>query len=140
MKKLAKDQQPVKTQKRKMKLQFHRQFIRITLIVLQLINPSLQWPEPEYSATPIPAPWPEQFHALLYMNLSSTRLQITNLWYDWPRGRNVKMDYRVEEANKHEQYLNRFILGNCLQHSCILLFPVVKNEENASVLDMLTKG
>jgi hypothetical protein len=50
------------------------------------------------------------------------------------------MDYRVEEANKHEQYFNRFILGNCLQHSCILLFPVVKNEENASGLDMLTKG
>ncbi|KAG6739768.1 hypothetical protein POTOM_057383 [Populus tomentosa] len=74
-----------------MKLQFHTQFIRITLIVLQLINPSLQWPEPEYSATPIPAPWPEQFHALLYMNLSSTRLQITNLWYDWPRGRNVNI-------------------------------------------------
>jgi hypothetical protein len=74
-----------------MKLQFHTQFIRITLIVLQLINPSLQWPEPEYSATPIPAPWPEQFHALLYMNLSSTRLQITNLWYEWPRGRNVNI-------------------------------------------------
>jgi hypothetical protein len=74
-----------------MKLQFRTQFVRITLIVLQLINPSLQWPEPEYSATPIPAPWPEQFHALLYMNLSSTRLQITNLWYDWPRGRNVNI-------------------------------------------------
>ncbi|KAH8481986.1 hypothetical protein H0E87_029446 [Populus deltoides] len=69
-----------------MKLQFHTQFIRITLIVLQLINPSLQWPEPEYSATPIPAPWPEQFHALLYMNLSSTRLQITNLWPDFLDG------------------------------------------------------
>ncbi|KAG6740792.1 hypothetical protein POTOM_056261 [Populus tomentosa] len=74
-----------------MKLQFHTQFIRITLIFLQLINPSLQWPEPEYSSAPIPAPWPEQFHALLYMNLSSTRLQITNLWYDWPRGRNVNI-------------------------------------------------
>ncbi|KAB5514418.1 hypothetical protein DKX38_028324 [Salix brachista] len=75
-----------------MKLQFHTQFIKIALIVLQLINPSLQWrPEPEDSSTPIPAPWPEQFHALLYMNLSSTRLQITDLWYDWPRGRNVNI-------------------------------------------------
>ncbi|KAI9378459.1 hypothetical protein POPTR_018G096056v4 [Populus trichocarpa] len=74
-----------------MKLQFHTQFVRISLVVLQLINPSLQWPEPEYSSAPIPAPWPEQFHALLYMNLSSTHLQITNLWYDWPRGRNVNI-------------------------------------------------
>ncbi|KAH8481980.1 hypothetical protein H0E87_029440 [Populus deltoides] len=74
-----------------MKLQFHTRFVRITLVVLQLINPSLQWPEPEYSSAPIPAPWPEQFHALLYMNLSSTRLQITNLWYDWPRSRNVNI-------------------------------------------------
>jgi len=47
--------------------------------------------EPENSSTPIPAPWPEQFHALLYMNLSSTGLQITNLWYDWPRGCNVNI-------------------------------------------------
>ncbi|KAG6739770.1 hypothetical protein POTOM_057385 [Populus tomentosa] len=60
-------------------------------IVLRLINPSLQRPEPEYSSTPIPAPWPEQFHALLFINLSSTGLQITNLWYDWPRGRNVNI-------------------------------------------------
>ncbi|CAK7344602.1 unnamed protein product [Dovyalis caffra] len=76
-----------------MKLQFHTPFIRITLIVfLQLINPSLQWSEPhDFSSIPTPAPWPERFHALLYMNLSSTRLQITNLWYDWPRGRNVNI-------------------------------------------------
>ncbi|XP_059636255.1 uncharacterized protein At4g14100-like isoform X2 [Cornus florida] len=41
---------------------------------------------------PAPSPWPDQFHALLYMNLSSSgHLQITNLWYDWPRGRNVNI-------------------------------------------------
>ncbi|KAL5724503.1 hypothetical protein ACHQM5_007755 [Ranunculus cassubicifolius] len=42
-------------------------------------------------SSPVPEPWPEQFHALLYMNLTSTRLQITDLWYDWPRGRNVNL-------------------------------------------------
>ncbi|TKY73175.1 hypothetical protein E2542_SST01925 [Spatholobus suberectus] len=40
---------------------------------------------------PTPAPWPEQFHALLYMNLSTTRLQLSDLWYDWPKGRNVNI-------------------------------------------------
>ncbi|XP_027367288.1 uncharacterized protein At4g14100-like isoform X2 [Abrus precatorius] len=43
------------------------------------------------SSTPTPAPWPEQFHALLFMNLSSTRLQLSDLWYDWPKGRNVNI-------------------------------------------------
>ncbi|CAI9293646.1 unnamed protein product [Lactuca saligna] len=41
--------------------------------------------------TPTPTPWPEQFHALLYMNLTSTHLQLSDLWYDWPRGRNVNI-------------------------------------------------
>ncbi|XP_077250200.1 uncharacterized protein At4g14100-like [Tasmannia lanceolata] len=41
---------------------------------------------------PTPSPWPLQFHALLYMNLTSTgHLQITNLWYDWPKGRNFNI-------------------------------------------------
>ncbi|RDY13502.1 hypothetical protein CR513_01563, partial [Mucuna pruriens] len=43
------------------------------------------------SPTPTPTPWPEQFHALLYMNLSDTRLQLSDLWYDWPKGRNVNI-------------------------------------------------
>ncbi|KAK2998284.1 hypothetical protein RJ639_024608 [Escallonia herrerae] len=41
--------------------------------------------------TPTPTPWPEQFHAVLYMNLSDARLQISNLWYDWPKGRNANL-------------------------------------------------
>ncbi|XP_061360439.1 uncharacterized protein At4g14100-like [Gastrolobium bilobum] len=40
---------------------------------------------------PTPSPWPEQFHALLYMNLSTTHLQLSDLWYDWPKGRNVNI-------------------------------------------------
>ncbi|KAJ9550748.1 hypothetical protein OSB04_014793 [Centaurea solstitialis] len=51
------------------------------------IEPWLNAPAP----APTPTPWPEQFHALLYMNSTSTHLQITNLWYDWPKGRNVNI-------------------------------------------------
>ncbi|XP_052181054.1 uncharacterized protein At4g14100-like [Diospyros lotus] len=40
---------------------------------------------------PSPLPWPDRFHALLYMNLSTGHLQISNLWYDWPRGLNVNI-------------------------------------------------
>ncbi|KAJ4823773.1 hypothetical protein Tsubulata_012089 [Turnera subulata] len=72
-----------------MKLQTHiAQALLTVIILLQFINPSLQLSD---SSPPTPAPWPEQFHALLYMNLSSTKLQISNLWYDWPRGRNVNL-------------------------------------------------
>ncbi|KAK1311227.1 Uncharacterized protein QJS10_CPA08g00394 [Acorus calamus] len=39
-----------------------------------------------------PTPWPDRFHAVLYMNSTTTgRLQITDLWYDWPAGRNVNL-------------------------------------------------
>ncbi|KAK1282930.1 Uncharacterized protein QJS10_CPB22g00460 [Acorus calamus] len=42
--------------------------------------------------TPNPSPWPDRFHAVLYMNLTTTgQLQITDLWYDWPAGRNVNL-------------------------------------------------
>lgn len=41
--------------------------------------------------TPTPTPWPEQFHALLYMNLSAGNLQMSDLWYDWPRGLNANI-------------------------------------------------
>ncbi|XP_018831027.1 uncharacterized protein At4g14100-like [Juglans regia] len=45
-------------------------------------------------STPTPLPWPEQFHAILFLNLNSTRLQINDLWYDWPKGRNVNIIQR----------------------------------------------
>ncbi|XP_042474807.1 uncharacterized protein At4g14100-like [Macadamia integrifolia] len=53
----------------------------------QLGFPAIQPPK----SSPAPSPWPEQFHMLLYMNLSSGHLQITDLWYDWPKGRNVNI-------------------------------------------------
>lgn len=54
-----------------------------SLILLQLVTCS--------NLTPTPNPWPDQFHALLFMNLSTTKLQLSDLWYDWPKGRNVNI-------------------------------------------------
>ncbi|KAK7353856.1 hypothetical protein VNO80_19309 [Phaseolus coccineus] len=39
---------------------------------------------------PIPADWPHQFHALMFMNRTGT-LQKLDLWYDWPNGRNFNI-------------------------------------------------
>nr|XP_043628732.1 uncharacterized protein At4g14100-like isoform X2 [Erigeron canadensis] len=49
------------------------------------------WLNAPKGPVPIPTPWPEQFHALLFMNLTSTHLQLSDLWYDWPKGRNVNI-------------------------------------------------
>lgn len=38
-----------------------------------------------------PAPWPPQFHSILIMNNSKGLLQVTDLWYDWPNGRNFNI-------------------------------------------------
>ncbi|KAL1559033.1 hypothetical protein AAHA92_09422 [Salvia divinorum] len=39
---------------------------------------------------PSPSPWPLQFHSILFIN-SSSGLQVTDLWYDWPNGRNFNI-------------------------------------------------
>ncbi|XP_065851738.1 uncharacterized protein At4g14100-like [Euphorbia lathyris] len=39
---------------------------------------------------PSPAPWPHQFHAILFMNHSGI-LQKIDLWYDWINGRNFNI-------------------------------------------------
>ncbi|CAL9782418.1 unnamed protein product [Musa acuminata subsp. burmannicoides] len=39
---------------------------------------------------PTPAPWPHQFHAVLFMNYSGA-LSLIDLWYDWPGGRNFNI-------------------------------------------------
>ncbi|KAL5549025.1 hypothetical protein UlMin_004256 [Ulmus minor] len=73
-------------------------------------------------STPTPSPWPEQFHALLYTNLSSfPRLQISDFWYDWPRGRNVYIQqkqlgalmYNVEWDNGTSFYYTLGEAGSC---------------------------
>ncbi|KAL3343435.1 hypothetical protein AABB24_027124 [Solanum stoloniferum] len=43
------------------------------------------------SGDPIPTPWPEQFHSILFMNNSKGNLQIVDLWYDFPNGRNFNI-------------------------------------------------
>ncbi|OVA17349.1 hypothetical protein BVC80_1837g159 [Macleaya cordata] len=77
------------------------------------------------TVVPSPSPWPEKFHALLYMNLTDGRLQITNLWYDWTKGRNVniiqkqlgKLLYDVEWNNGTSFY---YTLG--AQRECQTLY------------------
>ncbi|KAI6677297.1 hypothetical protein NL676_038093 [Syzygium grande] len=44
---------------------------------------------PDPTPTPTPTPWPHQFHAALFMNNSGGALQLVDLWYDWPNGRNL---------------------------------------------------
>ena len=47
---------------------------------------------------PSPTPWPERFHAVLFTNLTNYSdastgppLRITDLYYDWPRRRNLNL-------------------------------------------------
>ncbi|RVW78025.1 Uncharacterized protein CK203_044891 [Vitis vinifera] len=42
------------------------------------------------STDPTPTPWPHQFHSILFMNYSGA-LEIIDLWYDWPNGRNFNI-------------------------------------------------
>ncbi|VVA28131.1 PREDICTED: At4g14100 [Prunus dulcis] len=39
---------------------------------------------------PSPTSWPHQFHSILVMNYTGT-LQLIDLWYDWPNGRNFNI-------------------------------------------------
>ncbi|KAL5549020.1 hypothetical protein UlMin_004251 [Ulmus minor] len=73
--------------------------LKLKLSLLWVLSVILNLANSSPISTPTPSPWPEQFHPLLYMNLSSfARLQITDLWYDWPRGRNVNIQQKQLEA------------------------------------------
>lgn len=53
-------------------------------------------PAPSSSSPRVPAttpPWPDQFHAVVVTNLSARGggLQLIDLYYDWPRGRNLNL-------------------------------------------------
>ncbi|OMO49758.1 hypothetical protein CCACVL1_30817 [Corchorus capsularis] len=73
------------------------------------------------SSVPIPTPWPEQFHATLCMTLYSGGHQITDLWYDWPKGRNVNLQqkqlgvymYDIEWNNGTSFYYTLGSNGSC---------------------------
>lgn len=43
------------------------------------------------ASSPVPQPWPLQFHSILVMNSSKGVLQIDDLWYDFPNGRNFNI-------------------------------------------------
>lgn len=40
--------------------------------------------------TPIPSPWPHQFHSIVFTNISNN-LSVVDLYYDWPNGRNFNI-------------------------------------------------
>ncbi|MQL81948.1 hypothetical protein Taro_014411 [Colocasia esculenta] len=98
------------------------------LFLLHLL--ALSWqPASATAAPPTPAPWPEQFHALLYTNLSSTgKIRVDDLWYDWTNRRNLFMMqqqlsdllYDVEWDNGTSFYYTLGDPGSCLTRH----FPV----------------
>ncbi|PRQ39758.1 hypothetical protein RchiOBHm_Chr4g0428731 [Rosa chinensis] len=60
----------------------------ITILIL-LTSPLSSSPLP-HEQDPTPTPWPHQFHSILVMNYTGT-LEIIDLWYDWPNGRNFNI-------------------------------------------------
>ncbi|KAL0538316.1 hypothetical protein IC582_027331 [Cucumis melo] len=56
-------------------------------LILSLLSASVSY---SIAEDPVPTPWPLQFHSILLMNYSGI-LQIINLWYDWPNGRNFNI-------------------------------------------------
>ncbi|CAN6168043.1 unnamed protein product [Urochloa humidicola] len=55
-------------------------------------------PSPSAAPPPSPTPWPERFHAVMFTNLTNYSvastgppLRITDLYYDWPRRRNLNL-------------------------------------------------
>ncbi|KAH6798549.1 transferring glycosyl group transferase [Perilla frutescens var. frutescens] len=93
----------------------------LTLSLLSLLSAS---PSP----APTPAPWPVQFHSILVLNTSKGLLQINDLWYDWPSGRNVNIItqqlggtlYDVEWDNGTSFYYTTGAKEQCQT----MLFPV----------------
>ncbi|KAH6800882.1 transferring glycosyl group transferase [Perilla frutescens var. hirtella] len=65
--------------------------IRINFISLFLPLLSLFLPRTVAISAPTPAPWPVQFHSILFINSSDGLLQVTDLWYDWLNGRNFNI-------------------------------------------------
>ncbi|KAL3616305.1 hypothetical protein CASFOL_039695 [Castilleja foliolosa] len=43
------------------------------------------------SPDPVPTPWPLQFHSILFINNTKGAMQVTDLWYDYPNGRNFNI-------------------------------------------------
>lgn len=65
-------------------------FFIVLFLVLSACDRIFATNEPEIETEPVPAVWPEQFHALMLMNKSGS-LEIVDLWYDWVNGRNFNI-------------------------------------------------
>ncbi|XP_068661304.1 uncharacterized protein At4g14100-like [Aristolochia californica] len=61
-------------------------------LLLLVLFPSVfcLFPSGSNDPPPTPVPWPHQFHSILFMNYSGS-LQLIDLWYDWPNGRNFNI-------------------------------------------------
>ncbi|ONI07795.1 hypothetical protein PRUPE_5G140200 [Prunus persica] len=67
-------------------------FFLLLLLVMRLNFPLMSKTLVESASDdPAPAAWPHQFHSVLFMNNSKGALQIVDLWYDWPNGRNFNI-------------------------------------------------
>ncbi|XP_004503817.1 uncharacterized protein At4g14100-like [Cicer arietinum] len=70
---------------------FERNHICLCLCLCLFLQVSAIKPASSTSTSdPIPSAWPEQFHSVLFINRSGN-LQKTDLWYDWPNGRNFNI-------------------------------------------------
>ncbi|XP_050226132.1 uncharacterized protein At4g14100-like [Mercurialis annua] len=65
--------------------------ILTTLLLIYSLGCSYALSESTKSADPTPAPWPHQFHSILFMNNTAGNLQAVDLWYDWIKGRNFNI-------------------------------------------------
>ncbi|KAF3430892.1 hypothetical protein FNV43_RR25622 [Rhamnella rubrinervis] len=63
----------------------------LTLLCLScMCSSSVALSSTNSESDPVPTPWPEQFHSILVMNYNGI-LQLIDLWYDWPNGRNFNI-------------------------------------------------
>ncbi|PSR95980.1 Uncharacterized protein CEY00_Acc22115 [Actinidia chinensis var. chinensis] len=60
------------------------------LTLLLLLSPLFHSTTASNPTDPTPTPWPHQFHSILFMNRTGN-LQVVDLWYDWPNGRNFNI-------------------------------------------------
>lgn len=70
----------------------------LLVVAADAVTPTLKPPSilvaaGDDDAPPVPTPWPEQFHAVMFTNLTESggQLQVIDLYYDWPRGRNLNL-------------------------------------------------
>ncbi|KAL3347420.1 hypothetical protein AABB24_021206 [Solanum stoloniferum] len=61
-------------------------FVVATILISYYSDVSSAESDPD----PTPAPWPHQFHSILFVNFNGS-LSLIDLWYDWTNGRNFNI-------------------------------------------------